>query len=205
MLIKLEELVEKYALNINKILHVGAHECEEMQSYRSYVNDHDIVWVEAIGNKADFCKRKYPDTTVVNAVVSDNVEEVKFNVSNNVQSSSILEFGLHEQYHPTVKYVNHFHATTVRLDTILDALNFRPNFLNLDIQGVELRAMKGMGNYLEHVDYIYTEVNDADVYIGCDRITDIDVYLAGFDFHRVETRWCGDFKWGDAFYIKNKT
>ncbi len=33
------------------------------------------------------------------------------------------------------------------------------NFLNLDIQGAELKALKSMGDYLNNVDYIYTEVN----------------------------------------------
>jgi len=30
---------------------------------------------------------------------------------------------------------------------------------NLDIQGAELKALKSMGDYLNNVDYIYTEVN----------------------------------------------
>jgi FkbM family methyltransferase len=167
MLISLEELVKKYGLRIRKILHVGAHECEEMPLYRKYANDADILWIEGIPSKANQCAQKYPNTTVINAVISDKVEQVKFNISSNGESSSILEFGVHKDCHPTIKYVDSFEATTVRLDTILDALDFRPNFINLDIQGVELRAMKGMGDLLKEVDYIYTEVNNADVYVGC--------------------------------------
>jgi hypothetical protein len=74
--------------------------------------------------------------------------------------------------------------------------------LNLDIQGVELRALKSLGNYLENIDYIYTEVNSDYVYEKCDLIGDIDQYLSTFGFKRVETSWFGDCKWGDAFYVK---
>lgn len=202
MLIPLEYLVEKYNIKFSKILHVGAHECEEMNSYRKYVQDGDILWVEAIPSKAEKCKELYPDTNIINAIVSDCSMNIKFNIANNGQSSSILEFDLHETFHPHIKYVDSFVGHTVRLESILRDF-FSPNFVNLDIQGVELRALKGMGNLLDSVQYIYTEVNCDSVYKNCDRIEDIDAYLEGFGFKRFETKWCGEYKWGDAFYIKN--
>jgi len=76
------------------------------------------------------------------------------------------------------------------------------NFLNLDIQGVELKALKGMEEYLNKVDYIYTEVNSDYVYEKCAIIGEVDEYLLKFGLHRVETKWCGDCRWGDAFYIR---
>ena len=78
------------------------------------------------------------------------------------------------------------------------------NFLNLDIQGVELRALKSMEKYLQHVQYIYTEVNTEQVYKGCDLVGDIDLYLAKYGFARVCTSMCGNYGWGDAFYVKKK-
>ena len=59
-----------------------------------------------------------------------------------------------------------------------------------------------MEEYLPKVDYIYTEVNCDYVYKNCAIITEIDEYLLKFGLHRVETQWCEDFKWGDAFYIR---
>jgi hypothetical protein len=76
------------------------------------------------------------------------------------------------------------------------------NFINLDIQGVELKALKSMESYLNNVDYVYTEVNSDYVYEGCGLIGEIDEYLLNFGLHRVETQWAGDFRWGDAFYIR---
>jgi hypothetical protein len=140
---------------------------------------------------------------VENAIISDvEGEDVTFHISNNGQSSSILELGLHKFFHPDVHYINSFKSQSKRLDNLLSKYSDIPfNFLNLDIQGVELRALKSLGNYLEKVDYIYTEVNSDYVYEKCDLIGDIDSYLELFRFKRVETSWSGN-KWGDAFYVK---
>jgi hypothetical protein len=73
----------------------------------------------------------------------------------------------------------------------------------LDIQGTELKALKGMESYLPTIDYIYTEVNSDYVYEKCSLIGEIDDYLSNFGFKRVETEWFEDCKWGDAFYIRS--
>ena len=67
----------------------------------------------------------------------------------------------------------------------------------------ELKALKGMEGYLHKIDYIYTEVNSDYVYEGCALIGEIDDYLHIFGLKRVETKWCGDYRWGDAFYIRS--
>jgi len=201
MLIPLHELVGKYGIKFQGILHVGAHECEELHDYERYISRDKILWVEAIPDKVEFSKNIYPGLLIESAVVSDVEETVKFNVSNNGQSSSILEFGLHSHYHPQVHFVNSFETETKLLKNILPKYNIEYNFLNFDIQGAELKALQGMEEYLEKVDYLYTEVNSAEVYKGCALITELDDYLQKFGLIRVETKWT-DCKWGDAFYIR---
>lgn len=96
--------------------------------------------------------------------------------------------------------------TTTRLDTLIEANNIpieNLNFLNLDIQGVELRALKSMEKYLQHIQYIYTEVNTEYVYKDCNLVGEIDTYLQPHGFKRVCTKMCGNFGWGDAFYVKS--
>jgi hypothetical protein len=88
------------------------------------------------------------------------------------------------------------------LKDIVCKYNIPFNFINLDIQGAELKALKGMEEYLHQIDYIYTEVNSDYVYEGCALIGEIDEYLQKFGLIRVETKWCGDYKWGDALYIR---
>jgi FkbM family methyltransferase len=203
MLISLEYLVNKYNIKFTGILHVGMHEAEEIESYEKYISRNKILWIEAISNKVEYCLSKFPSILVENAIISDvEGEDVTFHISNNGQSSSILELGLHKFFHPDVHYINSFKSQSKRLDNLLSKYSdISFNFLNLDIQGVELRALKSLGNYLEKVDYIYTEVNSDYVYEKCDLIGDIDSYLELFRFKRVETSWSGN-KWGDAFYVK---
>lgn len=208
MLIPFNELMNKYHLDITGILHVGAHECEELKAYTSFnINPQDIYWIEAQQKKVDLIKsRNIPN--IYRAIV-DQVDdkEVSFNISNNGQSSSLLEFGTHLHHHPQVKYIDKIQGKTIRLDTLIDNKNIpiiKLNFLNLDIQGVELRALKSMEKYLKHVNYIYTEVNTDYVYKECNLIGELDEYLKKFGFERVSTKMYGKTGWGDAFYIKNK-
>jgi len=201
MLINIDYLINKYNINFKGILHVGAHECEELQNYEKYLPREKILWIEAMKEKVIQCKNMYPNILIEQAVVSDNIENVTFNVSNNGQSSSILNFSLHSIYHPHIHYVYSYEVKTQMLKDILPNYDISFNFLNLDIQGVELKALKGMENYLHNVDYIYTEVNEDYVYEGCYLIGELDSYLSQFGFIRVETNMT-EFKWGDAFYIK---
>jgi FkbM family methyltransferase len=202
MLISLNELIKKYNVSIKGILHVGAHECEEMRDYEKYVTINKILWIEALPNKVEISKQKYPGVIIENAAVSDVEETVKFNVSNNGQSSSMLELGLHKVFHPEVKYVNSFNVKTKLLKHIISNYDISFNFLNLDIQGAELKALKGMEEYLHNIDYIYTEVNSDYVYKDCAIVGEIDEYLIKFGLHRVETVWYNNCRWGDAFYIR---
>jgi FkbM family methyltransferase len=202
MLISLDLLIQKYKVIIKGILHVGAHECEELRAYLNYVSMDKILWIEAMPDKVALSKQLFPGIIIENAIVSDVVETVQFNVSNNGQSSSFLDLGLHSYFHPDVHYVDSFKGTTKLLRDILPKYDIDFNFLNFDIQGTELKALKGMKNYLFNVDYVYIEVNADYIYKNCALVNEIDDFLLRFGLHRVETVWCGDCRWGDAFYIR---
>jgi hypothetical protein len=203
MLIPLHDLVKKYNIQFKGILHVGAHECEELNDYLCYLQMDKILWVDALPGKVELCKQRYPGILIENAIVSDVVEKVRFNVSNNGQSSSMLDFGLHATFHPDVKFVTCFEDDTKLLKDIICKHPIEYNFLNFDIQGAELKGLKGMEEYLPKVDYIYTEVNSDYVYKGCALVSELDDYLGQFGLKRVETKWCENFRWGDAFYIRS--
>ena len=106
MLISLHDLVKKYNLVFKGILHVGAHECEELNDYLNYLPINKILWVEGLEDKVQLCRNTFPGVQIEHAVVSDTVETVTFNRSNNGQSSSILELGLHKEFHSWVHYIS---------------------------------------------------------------------------------------------------
>ena len=209
MLIPFSELQKKYDMQINGILHVGAHNCEELMAYiQNGVEKEKTYWVEAMENKVTLMKQKYGDDFHIYQAVIDEVDDkmVTFNITNNGESSSILEFGSHSTHHPHVKVTSTENLTTTRLDTLIEKQNIpieNINFINLDIQGVELRALKSMEKYLKHIKYIYSEVNTEQVYKDCAIIHDIDGFLFKHGFKRTETRIYEQYGWGDAFYVKD--
>ena len=203
MLINLDSLVALYNIQFYGILHVGAHKCEEIKYYDNYLPRDKVLWIEAMQKMVDFSKSKYNDILIECAVISDTKEIVKFNCANNGESSSILDFGLHEYIYPGIKFINSFNVETKLLNEIIYNYDISFNFINLDIQGVELKALKSMEEYLPNIDYIYTEVNGQFVYKDCAIITEIDDFLTKYDFVRIETSWIDDYQtWGDALYIK---
>lgn len=202
MLIPFLKLFDKYNLNITGILHVGAHECEEIHDYENKIPRSKILWVEAIPGKVTYCTNSFENLLIENAVVSDKQDDVvTFHVTNNGQSSSLLELGEHKLYYPHIYFVYEFEAKTKRLDNLLEKYDTVYNFLNMDIQGTELLALKGLGKYLDNFDYIYTEVNTSEIYLGCAKLSDIDDFLQKHNFKRAELSLT-DANWGDAFYIK---
>lgn len=209
MLITIKELKNKYNLDITGILHVGAHECEELGDYiKVGVPYKNIYWVEAMNDKVDQMKMKYGNmVNIYQALIDiDDDKEVTFYKTNNGQSSSILEFGTHSKNHPQVHVNSSEQLKTSRLDTIITKYNIpmdTVNFINLDIQGVELRALQSMEKHLSGIKYIYTEVNTEEVYKDCAKMNEIDEYLADFGFKRYDTRIYKKFGWGDAFYMKS--
>ena len=206
MLIPYHDLIKLYNIEVSGILHVGAHECEELKDYlNGGVKNDNIYWVEGQESLVNNMKNKGIKSIYHALIDIEDDKEVVFNISNNGQSSSILEFGSHSIHHPQVHYISSHKQKTTRLDTLIEKNNIpinTINFLNLDIQGVELRALQSMEKYLEHVKYIYTEVNTEQVYKGCDTISDIDKYLKTFGFERCDARIYKQFGWGDAFYMK---
>lgn len=188
---------------------MGASTGQEAIDYFAASID-NVVWIEAIPFVFQTLLtniQKYPKHIAFNKCIGDeDGKEVTFNVSNNeAQSSSFLEFGTHKKVHPQVKFIHSFKAETTRIDTLLTENNLSLtdyDFLNMDLQGAELMALRGMGAELHKIKYAYLEVNKAELYIGCPLIEEIDDYMAHFNFRRVETAWAGNTNWGDAFYIR---
>jgi FkbM family methyltransferase len=205
MFIPVIELFHNYNIKPRTILHVGAHQAEESKPYDKFFNV-PVIWIEA---QPDLClalrKRLNPLTnTIIEACVLDVDDKiVTFNVSTNSQSSSILDFGTHSFDYPDVLVTEKLSMKTQKLETILTGYEI-PDFINLDIQGVELKALKSLGNSIGKVSVIYTEVNKKEVYKGCDLIDDIDNFLANYGFRRISTRWVLGAGWGDALYLSKK-
>jgi len=206
MLIPVIILKEQFGVLPKSILHVGAHEAEEFSDYQKHWAEQNqaIYWVEGQPDLVEKLIEKLDKdkNVIISAYVWNTDGEVKdFMVSTNSQSSSLLTFGTHETKLPEIKIDRIEQVVTSRLDSLLDReLVF--DFINLDLQGVELQALEGLGIFLNKTKWIYTEVNKEEVYENCTKVQDLDRYLKSFGFRRIITLWCPGLGWGDALYVK---
>ncbi len=205
MLIPFSDLLI-FKQKIKGVIHVGAHELEEMRSYLQK-RVKKIIWIEANPFKYKFIEEKIQshEHMILGKIAAGCSEEkVKLNIANNGVSSSLLKFGSHKKYYPNVNFISEVEVPQMPLDKWLDSNikdKFQYNFLNIDIQGYELEALKGMKKQLKNIDFIYMEVNFEDLYKDCPNINDIDRFLLDFNFHRVGL-FKTAYKWGDAIYTR---
>ncbi len=207
MLIKFSSIIEKYG-KPNGIIHIGAHLMEERDDY---INEgiNNIIWIEANPSIFSIIEQNHMGSNekLFNYVISDQDDQViNFYITNNGQSSSILKLDKHKIYHPSIFVTETITTVSKRMDTIISQKNIDMklyDFLNIDIQGAELLAIKGFGEAINNIKYIYTEINTNTLYENCSLINDMDKYLNNLGFKRVETEMT-DFEWGDAFYLNNR-
>jgi FkbM family methyltransferase len=204
MYIKLAEILKYCDKPIKGILHVGAHQCEELPDYLQNGVDNDLIlWIEA----NERIKPNYKDANVIYSVISNKDDEiVTFHVTNNGQSSSILELDEHKREHPWCKEIDQMTLKTKTLNTLFKEHNIpydRFNMINIDIQGAELLALEGASEIIPFLDVIYLEVNTKHLYKDCALVNEIDAFLKDtYGFDRVKTVMT-KHGWGDALYLKN--
>ena len=176
---------------------------EEANDYSRY-RWGNVIWVESQPEKVEYISQllDLKTNTIVEATVwGESGISMDFNVASNGESSSLLEFGSHSKNYPKITYTRKIRVTTKRLDEIIPN-NFVGDFLNLDIQGAELEALKGLGSKISKFKWIYTEINKEEVYKGCATVGEMDKYLLNKGYKRVASRWILDAGWGDALYSR---
>jgi len=193
--------------SIRGIIHLGAHEPEELADYAA-CGQVKVLWVEANPDKWSILSTKissYPDMRLGQfAAASSSSGYAVLNVASNSQSSSLLPLGTHADIYPSIKYTREVSVLLRSVDDWIQKLAVNPtdyNFVNLDLQGYELSALRGMTNQLRFVDFVYAEVNFRDVYVGCTKINELDEFLFSYGLRRFATIDTGA-GWGDAFYSR---
>lgn len=209
MLIPYKGILEKYNIRPTGCLHIGAHWAQEAKDY--YDNGCErSIWVEANPEciyKTISVLAPYPDHLIFNDCLTDtDNEQITFHVSNNEgQSSSILQLQYHTIAHPEVHYLHTLSLKTKRLDTLFSSNNLNIEdypFVNIDIQGAELLCLKGFGELLHKVKYVYIEINELPLYNSCALLPELKDYLESYGFTMVEKVMSGNHGWGDSLFIR---
>jgi FkbM family methyltransferase len=201
-----KKIIDDYKINVTGILHVGAHECEELRFYNDilHVSPNNVIWIDGMEIKVMQCLNNgIPN--VYHAVITDKDDDtVEFHISNHSQSSSILDFKTHSHHRPDIYYINTIQQKTITIDSFFKKNELSPEkyvFWNFDIQGAEMMALKGASDAIKYAKIMYMEVNEDELYKDCARIGEIDSFLGSNGFKRVHT-YMTPHGWGDAIYVK---
>jgi FkbM family methyltransferase len=180
-----------YCMNGEKIPFDKEYNFQPRDEDGWYVNEH-------------FYGLRIKETKIIRCACGSEEGEMPMYVShqNQGQSNSLLEPDLHLQQHPEVVFDDAEMVKVVTLDS-LPIEKDKYDMLVMDVQGFEGEVLKGATETLKHIDIIYTEVNRGQTYSGNMEIDEMDLFLAGHGFKRVETYWPSpSWTWGDACFVR---
>jgi len=204
--------------DITGIIHVGAHRGEEVEQYAD-MDAKTVIWVEP--NPDVFKEMKHFLTSVGASIEShafeyavsdtdhDTVDfhlyygpDAGFMRGNKGCSSLLKAKGRFESWHQETIQVE-----TITIDTLLTENDFKHSdfqLLNLDVQGVELLALKGASEVLKHVKYVATEATwENPDYVDNVMYDDLKSFLESKGFTETEIVNHGP-DWGDVLFIKEE-
>jgi FkbM family methyltransferase len=179
------------------IVHVGAHRAEELEAYLSLRPDL-VVWIEADPDLVGATKARVtstedkPKQLVIQALIADEDDRrMEFNrFSNDGGSSSLFRSNetLRARF-PGVRETGEvLSLRSRRLDTTLREAGIAPSDIDvlvLDIQGAELMALRGAGEYLKAASFVESEVSTQEIYRDAPLGREIDAFLASQGLRRI--------------------
>jgi FkbM family methyltransferase len=202
------ELCHRHRALPRGIIHVGAHYAEEREVYRGLGAAH-VLWIEADPHNMPQLSANiapYAGSSALQACLADTEGQPTtfYRTDNQGESSSILPLGTHRERFPNIQVQEAITLSTRTFASLVEhegiALDLY-DFLVMDVQGAELRALQGFGDYLHRLNGIYVEVSLESLYRGCALLPDLDAYLGARGFTRRETL-ITQRNHGDAFYLR---
>jgi FkbM family methyltransferase len=173
------------------IFDVGSRDCQQSIEFYNRFPNSKIYAFECNPNTIPICRKnieKYSDRiTLIEGAVADYDGEITFypidqqktitswKDGNPGASSLFKSNGTYSVEH----YVqNEIKTKCHRLDTIIKQYDIkRVDIIWMDLQGAELMAFKGLGEFIHGVRYIHTEACHSPIYSGQALFKDIHEYL----------------------------
>ena len=206
-----EQWVGRYRLPSMPIIHAGAHFAEERDQYRS--SDFEpVFWIEALPGVAQVCASNladYEEQHILTATLSDSYgEHIKFYIAGvEDSSSSLLKPHLIEASHPDVTISREIELTTTTLDELYKESkfgDFQNYALVMDLQGAELKALRGAKSLLPRVSFIISEVSTRQLYRKSVSFKDITRALDDLNFTLHASEMNLATGWGEALFINRQ-
>lgn len=207
MTFDLSEISREFGAPISGLIHVGANDASELQSYIE-AGIPRVKLFEPLKepfrrlseNSARF--RNSASIEIFNVALGSKKGSADINISTNAgASSSILEPAMDRKLQRKIGFIG---KETVVVDILSEYLNEGDQFnlLVIDVQGYELEVLRGAGSKINQFDYIISELNRKTQYKGSATVEDIDTFLETAGYSRMLTHWPSRY-WGDALYVRN--
>lgn len=155
--------------------------------------------------------KRNDDVTLHNVAIGDESVHMNMHVSMRDDSSSLLPItGLQEEIFPGTREKGLESVKVVSLGEILDHTEIiEPALIKIDVQGFELRVLKGCESVLNYFNYVYVECSFMRLYRGQALAKDVIEYLRhkGFDLegvYNISVDKSGVAVQGDFFFSRKK-
>jgi len=198
-----------YGVKPNGMVHVGAHQAEEFQEYEinNMLGDGDCYWIEALPSRCEELRVFFADKPrhkVLHALAwGTSGLSMKLKITNRTASSSVFELGEHADFYKDIHVTETLNIVSKRFDEVISKAD-KFDFIVLDVQGAELEVIKGMGDLLSRVKWVFLEVSKRELYRGGVLEGEVDSYLCSRGFRRRFVEWDRNAGWGDALYVRDE-
>ena len=177
------------------IYDIGSRDCMQSIEFYNSLPNAKIYAFECNPNTLDICRNNienYKDRiTLIEGAICDYDGEITFYPIN--QSKTVTTWkdgnpGASSLFkatgnYPHEKYVqDEIKVKCHRLDTIIKNGIPPPDLIWMDLQGAELLALKGLGESINTVKLIYTEVSYQEMYSGQVLYNELNRFLTGNQF-----------------------
>jgi len=183
------------------VIHVGCHDCPERGCYVPLFG-HNVVWIEA--NRDSFYQWVKP--------VAEKYKHWAFNLaaSNTTGTGYYFDNGSPETSGLLPLKDGQCNFTVLeekKLDDLVEEYNIDMNnfdFLNVDVEGAELKVLEGFEKHIDKIRFLFLEVSTYEKTKGQPLFDDVTQYVEqlGFKLYRVSDS-INTLGWGDAFYVRD--
>ena len=208
----MEDILELYVGDVKTVIEAGACDCMDSVAMSVTYPEAHIYSFECNPETIPLCKEAIkfsPRITLTESAVSDTDGELTFypidtkltvttHANGNPGASSLFKAG----NYPIEKYVQkEIKVQSTRLDTFMAQKEIKEvDLLWLDAQGGELRVLQGLGDRLNNIKVIKTEVLFKEQYIGAPLFEEVEAWLDEHGFRFV--RFLEKYEWfGDAIFV----